>query len=266
MNCSNNISKPIFFLFEKLLIFFFKSLQYCWDTHYPPPSLPSSGSECKQQRGWWGERERKPQTLSSKLADAGSQTNLAPHSRQAGSALLILSLCCVWGCWTPAASQGSGQRLLCSAPEPCCSVPGWERQMSEDKTDKVKIKAAESFEHEKQNISWLKKDRRTSSLPLLALPGVTSSSEDHPDECATLILACLFCQFWDFLIMLPDTCEHWLTDTCCPSNRYYQTSDEDHGSNDCNCDCDIDCSLFESCHETGECLELAMEISEVCYR
>ncbi|NXR92167.1 MDFI2 protein, partial [Hypocryptadius cinnamomeus] len=81
--------------------------------------------------------------------------------------------------------------------------------MSEDKTDKVKIKAAESFEHEKQNISWLKKvavsnscakphsfdtypssilfsslhqDRRTSSLPLLALPGVTSSSEDHPDN------------------------------------------------------------------------------------
>ncbi|TRZ21509.1 hypothetical protein HGM15179_005628 [Zosterops borbonicus] len=183
-------------------------------------------------------------------------------------------------------------------------------------------------------------DRRTSSLPLLALSGVTPSSEDHPDnqltnekhtdekpmkgivmssvaefsitdtsskgtknekklsdasrssiaslekcreftyieddasvhqrdsddECATLILACLFCQFWDFLIMLPDTCEHWLTDTCCPSNRYYQTSDEDHGNNDCNCDCDIDCSLFESCHETGECLELAMEISEVCYR
>ncbi|KAJ7397966.1 myoD family inhibitor domain-containing protein [Pitangus sulphuratus] len=89
---------------------------------------------------------------------------------------------------------------------------------------------------------------------------------DSDDECATLILACLFCQFWDFLIMLPDTCEHWLTDTCCPSNRYYQTSDEDHGNNDCNCDCDIDCSLFESCHETGECLELAMEISEVCYR
>ncbi|NXF61674.1 MDFI2 protein, partial [Ciccaba nigrolineata] len=89
---------------------------------------------------------------------------------------------------------------------------------------------------------------------------------DSDDECATLILACLFCQFWDFLIMLPDTCEHWLTDTCCPSNRYYQTSNEDHTNNDCNCDCDIDCSLFESCHETGECLELAMEISEVCYR
>ncbi|XP_028941931.1 myoD family inhibitor domain-containing protein 2 [Antrostomus carolinensis] len=225
--------------------------------------------------------------------------------------------------------------------------------MSEAETNKVKIKPAESFEHDKQNISWLKKeldspilqpigdsDSSTSSLHLPVLPGVTPSSEDHPDnhltnekhtdekpmkgivmssvaefsitdvsskgtknekklsdvstssiaslekcrefayieddasvhqrdsddECATLILACLFCQFWDFLIMLPDTCEHWLTDTCCPSNRYYQTSDEDNANNDCNCDCDIDCSLFESCHETGECLELAMEISEVCYR
>nr|XP_047928466.1 myoD family inhibitor domain-containing protein 2 [Anser cygnoides] len=225
--------------------------------------------------------------------------------------------------------------------------------MSEAETDKVKIKPAESFENDKQNISWLKKeldkptllplgdsDSCTSSLTLPVLPRVTLSSENCPDnhlinekhtdekpvknivmstvaefsitdassketknekklsnasrssiaslekcreftyieddasvrqrdsddECATLILACLFCQFWDFLIMLPDTCEHWLTDTCCPSNRYYQTSNEDHTNNDCNCDCDIDCSLFESCHETGECLELAMEISEVCYR
>ncbi|NXG73377.1 MDFI2 protein, partial [Baryphthengus martii] len=222
--------------------------------------------------------------------------------------------------------------------------------MSEAETDKAKIKPAESFEHDKQNISWLKKGNvplqccfvlppRQLHPALPTLPAVTLSSEDHPgnltnekhtdekpmkgivtgsvaefsitdasskgtkneknlsdantssmaslekcreftyieddasvhqrdsdDECATLILACLFCQFWDFLIMLPDTCEHWLTDTCCPSNRYYQTSDEDHANNDCNCDCDIDCSLFESCHETGECLELAMEISEVCYR
>ncbi|KAM6061934.1 myoD family inhibitor domain-containing protein 2 [Chlamydotis macqueenii] len=202
--------------------------------------------------------------------------------------------------------------------------------MSEAKTDKVKIKPAESFEHDKQNISWLKKEldnpipqhlgdsdnqltneKHTDEKPMKGivmssvgefsitdtsskrtknekkLSDVSASSiaslekcrefsyieddasvhqRDSDDECATLILACLFCQFWDFLIMLPDTCEHWLTDTCCPSNRYYQTSDEDHANNDCNCDCDIDCSLFESCHETGECLELAMEISEVCYR
>nr|XP_025965549.1 myoD family inhibitor domain-containing protein 2 [Dromaius novaehollandiae] len=189
--------------------------------------------------------------------------------------------------------------------------------MSEAKTDKVKIKPTESFENDKQNISWLKKDnqltneKHTDEKPMKGiamssvsefsitdasskdtekekkLSGSSTSSisslgkcrkftyieddasvhqRDSDDECATLILACLFCQFWDFLIMLPDTCEHWLIDTCCPSNRYYQTSNEDHANNDCNCDCDIDCSLFESCHETSECLELALEISEVCYR
>ncbi|KAM6301030.1 myoD family inhibitor domain-containing protein 2 [Aegotheles albertisi] len=202
--------------------------------------------------------------------------------------------------------------------------------MSEAETDKAKIKRAESFEHGKQNISWLKKEldspilqplgdsdnqltneKHTDEKPMkgivmssvaeFSITGASSKGtknekklsaastssiaslekcreftyieddasvhqRDSDDECATLILACLFCQFWDFLIMLPDTCEHWLIDTCCPSNRYYQTSNEDHANNDCNCDCDIDCSLFESCHETGECLELAMEISEVCYR
>ncbi|XP_068763248.1 myoD family inhibitor domain-containing protein 2 [Struthio camelus] len=202
--------------------------------------------------------------------------------------------------------------------------------MSETKTDKAKIKPTETFENDKQNISWLNKEldgptlqplgdsdnqltneKHTDEKPMKGiamssvsefsitdasskdtkkekkLSGSSTSSisslgkcrkftyieddasvhqRDSDDECATLILACLFCHFWDFLIMLPDTCEHWLIDTCCPSNRYYQTSNEDHANNDCNCDCDIDCSLFESCHETSQCLELALEISEVCYR
>ncbi|XP_078241241.1 myoD family inhibitor domain-containing protein 2 [Pogona vitticeps] len=88
---------------------------------------------------------------------------------------------------------------------------------------------------------------------------------DSDDECATLILACLFCQFLDFLFMLPDVCENWLTSVCCPSHRYQQTSSDDSSNSDCSCDCDIDCSIFESCHETSECLELALEISQVCY-
>ncbi|XP_044933395.1 myoD family inhibitor domain-containing protein 2 [Mustela putorius furo] len=89
---------------------------------------------------------------------------------------------------------------------------------------------------------------------------------DTDEECASLILTCLFCQFWDCLLMLPDTCETVCTNLCCPSHRYHHTSDESHSRNDCSCNCDVDCSLFESCHETSECLELAMEISEICYR
>ncbi|XP_051059440.1 myoD family inhibitor domain-containing protein 2 [Phodopus roborovskii] len=89
---------------------------------------------------------------------------------------------------------------------------------------------------------------------------------DADEECASLILTCLFCQFWDCLLKLPDTCETVCINLCCPSHRYYSASDENHPRNDCNLTCDMDCSLFESCHETSECLELAMEISEICYR
>ncbi|CAO2606014.1 MyoD family inhibitor domain-containing protein 2, partial [Lemmus lemmus] len=89
---------------------------------------------------------------------------------------------------------------------------------------------------------------------------------DADEECASLILTCLFCQFLDCLLMLPDTCETVCINLCCPSHRYYSASDENLPRNDCNLTCDMDCSLFESCHETSECLELAMEISEICYR
>uniref|UniRef100_A0A8C5S9U0 MyoD family inhibitor domain containing 2 n=1 Tax=Laticauda laticaudata TaxID=8630 RepID=A0A8C5S9U0_LATLA len=88
---------------------------------------------------------------------------------------------------------------------------------------------------------------------------------DNNDECATLILACLFCQFWEFLFMLPDVCENWLIDTCCPSHRYHQTSSDASNNSDCSCNCDIDCSILESCQESGECLELALEVSQVCF-
>uniref|UniRef100_A0A8C2UUE6 MyoD family inhibitor domain containing 2 n=1 Tax=Chinchilla lanigera TaxID=34839 RepID=A0A8C2UUE6_CHILA len=89
---------------------------------------------------------------------------------------------------------------------------------------------------------------------------------DTDDACASLILACLFCQFWDCLLMLPETCEAMCISLCCPSHGYHHTADESHSRGDCSCNCDVDCSLFESCHETSECLELAMEISEICYR
>ncbi|XP_053545351.1 myoD family inhibitor domain-containing protein 2 [Bombina bombina] len=90
--------------------------------------------------------------------------------------------------------------------------------------------------------------------------------DDNEGECASLILACLFCHFCDFLLMLPNTCENIMLNLCCPLHRYYHTSAEEHTNNDCNCDCDFDCGLFDACQESTECLEFAMEISEVCYR
>nr|XP_015202693.1 PREDICTED: myoD family inhibitor domain-containing protein-like isoform X2 [Lepisosteus oculatus] len=85
------------------------------------------------------------------------------------------------------------------------------------------------------------------------------------NDCATLILTCLFCKFSDFLLMLPDMCENTAS-LCCPSFKYQHASTDQTASSDCICNCEFDCSLFDACHETTECLELAMEISEICYR
>ncbi|XP_049718560.1 myoD family inhibitor domain-containing protein 2 isoform X1 [Elephas maximus indicus] len=202
--------------------------------------------------------------------------------------------------------------------------------MSETEPEKIKVRTAEHFENDKNNISWLKEGLPGSIRNTLEDPDTQLTNEKHADEkpfnaivinsvseftitdgpaketpnekklsdsstslssleecqtrfsyfqtdtavhqrdtedeCASLILTCLFCQFWDCLLMLPDTCETVCTNLCCPSHRYHHTSDENQPQNDCNCSCDLDCSLFESCHETGQCLELAMEISEICYR
>uniref|UniRef100_A0A6I8P4A3 MyoD family inhibitor domain containing 2 n=1 Tax=Ornithorhynchus anatinus TaxID=9258 RepID=A0A6I8P4A3_ORNAN len=188
--------------------------------------------------------------------------------------------------------------------------------MSETEPEKIKIRAAEHFENDKNNISWLNEDTQhtreihteeksikstvmnsvsefnitdTPTKETLNEKNLESSTSlssikecwskcsylqndtsihqrDNDDECASLILTCLFCQFWDCLLMLPNTCEIACTNMCCPSHRYHHTSDESLSGNDCNCNCDVDCSLFYSCHETRECLEFALEISEICYR
>ncbi|EMP34203.1 hypothetical protein UY3_08627, partial [Chelonia mydas] len=80
-------------------------------------------------------------------------------------------------------------------------------------------------------------------------------TEDHTEE-AFSYSAPTYAEYSILFMLLlsPDT------------TRYHHTSSENHSNNDCNCECDIDCSIFESCHETSECLELALEISEVCYR
>ncbi|XP_075406848.1 myoD family inhibitor domain-containing protein 2 isoform X1 [Tenrec ecaudatus] len=202
--------------------------------------------------------------------------------------------------------------------------------MSETELEQIKVRSAEHFENDKNNISWLKEgllssnrnplgdpdsqltnEKHAEEKPINAIvinavsefsitdgpaketPNEKSLSESstslssleecqasfsylqtdpsiHPrdtgDECASLILTCLFCQFWDCLLMLPDACEAVCTRLCCPSHRYHRPAGENRARSDCSCNCDLDCSLFESCHESGECLELAMEISEICYR
>ncbi len=83
--------------------------------------------------------------------------------------------------------------------------------------------------------------------------------------CAGIVLNCLFCRFYDLFLMLPETCERAAI-SICPAYMLFSPPVESAHNNNWNCSCDFDCGLMDACHETGECLELAMEISEVCYR
>ncbi|KAK2885906.1 hypothetical protein Q8A67_016743 [Cirrhinus molitorella] len=93
-----------------------------------------------------------------------------------------------------------------------------------------------------------------------------SYQPDAADDCASILLACLYCRFCDIMAMLPDTCERAFG-RCFPSYKYYSTSDEPAKGKDwCSCNVDFDCGFMNSCQEASELIELAMEISEVCYR
>ncbi|KAL7864479.1 hypothetical protein AOLI_G00158990 [Acnodon oligacanthus] len=89
---------------------------------------------------------------------------------------------------------------------------------------------------------------------------------DAGEDCASILLACLYCRFSDMMTILPEACERALG-RCCPSYKHYKASSEQNQGKDCcTCKVELDCGLLNACQETSEFLELAMEISEVCYR
>ncbi|XP_027144594.1 myoD family inhibitor domain-containing protein 2-like [Larimichthys crocea] len=94
-----------------------------------------------------------------------------------------------------------------------------------------------------------------------------SYQPDTGDDCAALLLACLYCRFHELMVLLPDTCERAVS-RCFPSYRYIKASTEreQQGKDCCNYKVELDCNCCGSCHDAGELIELAMEISEVCYR
>lgn len=94
---------------------------------------------------------------------------------------------------------------------------------------------------------------------------INSISWSSLEDCAELLLNCLFCRFYDLFLMLPETCER-AANRICPAYMYFSTTAEGARSSNCKCNCNFDCGLMDACHDTGECIELAMEISEVCYR
>ncbi|XP_052456007.1 myoD family inhibitor domain-containing protein 2 isoform X1 [Carassius gibelio] len=91
-----------------------------------------------------------------------------------------------------------------------------------------------------------------------------SDSQERGELCAGIVLNCLFCRFYDLFLMLPETLER-AAHSICPAYMLFSPPAEPSHNNSWNCSCDFDCGLTDACHETGECLELVMEISEVCY-
>uniref|UniRef100_UPI0037E7205F myoD family inhibitor domain-containing protein 2-like n=1 Tax=Semicossyphus pulcher TaxID=241346 RepID=UPI0037E7205F len=95
-----------------------------------------------------------------------------------------------------------------------------------------------------------------------------SYQPDTADDCAALLLACLHCRFHELItVLLPDTCERAVS-RCFPSYKYIKASSErDQQESDCcTCKLEVDCNFCGCCQDAGELIELAMEISEVCYR
>ncbi|XP_069382835.1 myoD family inhibitor domain-containing protein 2-like [Paralichthys olivaceus] len=83
------------------------------------------------------------------------------------------------------------------------------------------------------------------------------------DDCAALLLACLYCRFHELMALLPDTCERAVS-RCFPSYKNIMAASEwdEQGQDCCGHKLELDCNFFESCKDAGDLVELAMEISE----
>ncbi|XP_073771943.1 uncharacterized protein isoform X1 [Danio rerio] len=103
------------------------------------------------------------------------------------------------------------------------------------------------------------------------------------DLCASVLLACLFCRFWDCVLALGDGCQFCVASLCssfcssmcccdpssleelidlcpcCSCAEYVEA---------CGCSCGentFDCSICDLCLQTSECLELGMELSQLLF-
>ncbi|XP_062250604.1 myoD family inhibitor domain-containing protein 2 [Platichthys flesus] len=96
--------------------------------------------------------------------------------------------------------------------------------------------------------------RRSSSKASSSTESLSSSPQSNMDvDCAGIILNCLFCRF--------------NSSNCCPNYKQVITAAAESASSSDGDSCtDLDCGLLSACNEGGDCLELAMEVSELCFR
>ncbi|XP_068104822.1 myoD family inhibitor domain-containing protein 2-like isoform X1 [Hyperolius riggenbachi] len=119
--------------------------------------------------------------------------------------------------------------------------------------------------HKKPKTSHrLSKNKNKQQSPRLSASHIEAAAGDVSDLTASLLLACLFCHFSDCLVLMPGTCFSSLR-CLCAFSCLPDLCDLCCCSPSC-CNAAIDCQFLDVCHHTAECLELAMEISELCFR
>ncbi|XP_034441532.1 myoD family inhibitor domain-containing protein 2 [Hippoglossus hippoglossus] len=105
----------------------------------------------------------------------------------------------------------------------------------------------------------------------------TASVHTEPDEedlCAAILLACLFCHPLDCLLATVRGCSECVWSLCsylcgCGPTTLQPLLDITHHCNLCSClgvRCFLcDCPISDICLQATECLDLAMEISQMLY-
>ncbi|XP_051270114.1 myoD family inhibitor domain-containing protein 2 [Dicentrarchus labrax] len=110
----------------------------------------------------------------------------------------------------------------------------------------------------------LKMYLRRSSAASSTTDSLSSHQSNMGVDYAGIVLNCLFCRFYDMIHMLPDCCER-VANHCCPNYKQVVTKAESPPSSNDDSFTDLDCGLCSFCQDTSDCLELAMEVSELCY-
>ncbi|XP_015196547.2 myoD family inhibitor-like isoform X1 [Lepisosteus oculatus] len=104
------------------------------------------------------------------------------------------------------------------------------------------------------------------------------------DLCMSMLLACLWCRLWDCMFLTSEACELCVSSLCsslcssplcCCCPALLRPLLEGAGESPCGwlgccleaqcCGCQCDCSLWDACLQTTECLELGMEISQLLF-
>ncbi|XP_044161863.1 myoD family inhibitor domain-containing protein 2-like isoform X1 [Bufo gargarizans] len=114
----------------------------------------------------------------------------------------------------------------------------------------------------KQKSSRRSSQRSSLQGPVLTASHIEEAAGDVSDLTASLLLACLFCHFSDCLLLFPGTCSRGVCSLCSAS-----CLPDLHDLCCCPSPCctNASCEFLDLCQHTAECLELAMEISALCY-